>query len=155
MATTINNYYEYTDKLAAGGQPTLEQLQKLNEAGFEAVINISPVSARNAVHNEHQLVESLNMDYVHFPVDCSRLQEHHYLTVRSLFNSFEGKKVFVHCGGNIKTSNFVHMYSVLEKKMEESESLQTLLKIQQPEAKWFSYFKKMGMKGIELVETQN
>lgn len=152
MTTDIINYFEYNDMLATGGQPSAEQLKSLNDDGFEAVINISPVSARNALPDEHKIVESLNMDYVHFPIDCSRLRDLHYLTVRSLFNAFEGKKIFIHCGGNIKTSNLIHMYSVLEKKMEESDSLKTLFQIQNPEEKWFSYFKSMGMKGIRTIE---
>lgn len=151
MNTKISNYYEYSDKLAAGGQPTEEQFSELHKAGFEAVINISPVSARNALTNEHQVVEGLKMDYVHFPIDCSNLQKLHYTTIRSLFNSLEGKKTFIHCGANIKTSNFIHMYSVLEKKVEESTSLKTLLTIQQPEEKWFAYFQKMGMKGLKNI----
>jgi protein tyrosine phosphatase (PTP) superfamily phosphohydrolase (DUF442 family) len=133
--------------LAAGGQPTLEQLDTLKKAGFEVIINISPASAKNALQNEHQIIESQGMDYIHFPVDCSNLRDIHYLTIRGLLSSLEGKKVFMHCGGNIKTSNLIHMYQVLEKGMDEQESYNTLLKIQNPEDKWFVYFKKMGMKG--------
>jgi protein tyrosine phosphatase (PTP) superfamily phosphohydrolase (DUF442 family) len=145
----IGNFFQYTVSLAAGGQPTPEQFNYLYEAGFQVIINISPASARNALHTEHLMVENLKMDYIHFPVDCSNLRDTHYLTVKALLNSFNERKVFIHCGGNIKTSNLIHMYHVLEKKVDEMESLQTLLKIQKPEAKWFSYFKKMGMKGIE------
>jgi protein tyrosine phosphatase (PTP) superfamily phosphohydrolase (DUF442 family) len=148
MLNKINAFYQYSEKLAAGGQPSPENLQQLKNAGFDVIINISPASAKNALHDEHRLVENLKMDYIHFPVDCSNLRDIHYLTIRALLNSMEGQKVFMHCGGNIKTSNLIHMYNVLEKKMDEKESLQTLLKIQKPEAKWFSYFKKMGMQGI-------
>lgn len=148
MIPEIINYYEYNNQLAAGGQPTVEQLQLLKQKGFDVVINLSPASAKNALHNEHQVVENLGMDYIHFPVDCSNLREIHYLTVSALLNSLEGKKVFMHCGGNIKTSNLIHMYQVLEKNMDELLSLATLKKIQNPEDKWFVYFRKMGMKGI-------
>jgi protein tyrosine phosphatase (PTP) superfamily phosphohydrolase (DUF442 family) len=147
----ISNFYTYSDNLAAGGQPAAEQLQTLKENGFELVINISPVSAKNALYNEHQLVEKLDMDYIHFPVDCSDLRETHYITFRSLMQSAEARKTFVHCGGNIKTSNLIHMYHVLEKKADEADSLKILLEIQQPEDKWFSYFRKMGMQGIKQI----
>ena len=135
--------------LAAGGQPTLENLSQLKEAGFEVVVNISPASSRNALQNEHFLVEKLDMDYIHFPVDCSHLREVHYLTTSAIMRALEGRKVFMHCGGNIKTSNLIHMYHVLEKKMDEQDSLRTLLKIQKPEEKWYNYFRKMGMQGID------
>ncbi|HEX2935527.1 MAG TPA: protein tyrosine phosphatase family protein [Bacteroidales bacterium] len=150
MIERIFNYYAYNDNLAAGGQPTAEQIEALKQSGFDVIVNISPASARNALQNEHQLVERWEMDYIHFPVDCSNLRETHYLTVAAILNSLEGKKVFMHCGGNIKTSNLIHMYHVLEKGMNEQESFGTLRKIQNPENKWLFFFKKMGMKGDAL-----
>jgi protein tyrosine phosphatase (PTP) superfamily phosphohydrolase (DUF442 family) len=144
----IQNYYQYNDSLSSGAQPTAEQIAALKHEGFEAVVNISPASTRNAIRDEAQVVESLQMDYIHFPVDCSNLRPLHYQTFKGFMKGLEGKKVFVHCGGNIKSSNLLHMYHVLEKGMDETESLKTLKKIQDPEEKWFHYFKKMGMKGI-------
>lgn len=149
----INNYYAYSELLSAGGQPTAEQLGILKEAGVELILNISPVSARNALHNEHQLVEILRMDYVHFPVDCSNLRTFHYATFRNILKSAEAKKTFVHCGANIKSSNLIHMYQVLEKGLNEKDSLQVLLSIQQPEEKWFRYFHELGMQNMN--ETNN
>jgi hypothetical protein len=70
--------------------------------------------------------------------------------VAAILNSLEGKKVFMHCGGNIKTSNLIHIYHVLEKGMNEQKSFDTLRKIQNPENKWLFYFKKMGLKGNVL-----
>jgi protein tyrosine phosphatase (PTP) superfamily phosphohydrolase (DUF442 family) len=145
---SIPNYFRYSDTLSAGGQPMPGQFELLKESGVEVVINISPVSARNAYREEHDTVEKLNMDYIHFPIDCSNLREIHYLTIRALLNAAEGKKIFMHCGANIKTSNLIHMYHVLEKGEDEKSSLQTLFRIQQPEAKWFAYFIKMGMLGL-------
>jgi len=144
----ISQFHSYSESLSAGGQPTLEQLKSLKEAGFEVIINISPVSARNALHNEHQLTENLKLDYIHFPVDCSALKPFHYLTFRNILKSTEGQKTFIHCGANIKSSNLIHMYLVLEKGIDEAESLSILKKIQNPEDKWLSYFKRMGMPGV-------
>ena len=144
----IQNYYQYSNLLSSGAQPTAEQIASLKIEGFEAVVNISPASTRNALKDEAQIVESLQMDYVHFPVDCSNLRPIHYQTFKGIMNGLEGKKIFVHCGGNIKSSNLLHMYHVLEKEMDEAESLKTLKRIQNPEEKWFYYFKRMGMKGL-------
>ncbi|HEY4784861.1 MAG TPA: protein tyrosine phosphatase family protein [Bacteroidales bacterium] len=143
----IQNYYQYNDSLSSGAQPTAEQISALKANGFEVVFNISPASTRNTIREEAQLVEALQMDYIHFPVDCSNLRPVHYNTFKGIMNGVEDKRVFVHCGGNIKSSNLLHMYHVLEKGMDETESLKTLRKIQNPEDKWFAYFKKMGMQG--------
>lgn len=149
MTQTIANYYAYNGQLSAGAQPTTEQFADLKNNNFDVIVNISPVSARNALQSEAAVVEQLGMDYVHFPVDCSNLRPVHYLTFEGIMNGLQDKKVFVHCGGNIKSSNLIHMYHVLATGMDEKASLGSLYQIQQPEEKWFSYFRTMGMQGLK------
>ena len=149
MAHSIGNYFEYSPLLSSGAQPSIEQLESLKKDGFDVVVNISPSSARNALSNEAQIVETLKMDYVHFPVDCSNLRPIHFNTFKGIMNGLNHKKAFVHCGGNIKSSNLLHMYHVIEQGFDETDSFKTLSKIQQPEQKWFDYFKSLGMKGIK------
>jgi protein tyrosine phosphatase (PTP) superfamily phosphohydrolase (DUF442 family) len=144
----IANYLEYSSQLSAGAQPSADQLQWLKNNGVEVVVNISPSSARNALAGESLVVEKLGMDYVHFPVDCSNLRPAHFNTFRGIMNGVAGRKVFVHCGGNIKSSNLLHAYHVLEQGVDEQQSLDTLHKIQTPEQKWVTYFKTLGMKGL-------
>ncbi|MBN2347315.1 MAG: hypothetical protein JXJ22_00675 [Bacteroidales bacterium] len=148
MISDIYNFYEYHSLLASGGQPTNDQLIELKNGGYEAIINISPVSTKNYLANEAELTESLQMQYVHFPIDCSNLQEFYYSTFKGILNGLHGKRIFIHCGGNIKSSNLIHMYQVLELGKDEEESLDTLKKIQDPEEKWDKYFRKMGMMGL-------
>lgn len=140
-----DRFFRYHDKLASAAQPSPEQLAELKAQGWEVVVNLSPSSTRNALKDEASTVEALGMDYVHFPVDCSRLRPVHYQTFRGVLNGLEGRRVFVHCGGNIKSSNLIHMYHVLEKGVPAGESFATLKTIQDPEPKWFTYFESMGM----------
>lgn len=65
----------------------------------------------------------------------------------NIMNGLAGHKIFVHCGGNIKSSNLIHMYQVLMNGKEEKDSFGILTKIQSPESKWFDYFRSFGMKG--------
>jgi len=152
MNHTIGNYFQYSPLLSSGAQPTEAEIALLKADGFEAIFNISPSSARNALQNEAAIIERSGMDYAHFPVDCSNLRPVHYQTFKGIMNGLKDKKLFVHCGGNIKSSNLLHMYDVLENNVDETESLKTLKKIQNTEAKWFLYFKKMGMKGVSNYE---
>lgn len=148
MKHSIGNYFQYSDILSAGAQPAADQILDLMTDGYEVIVNISPSSARNALANEASLVERTGMYYAFFPVDCGNLQPIHYLTFAGIMNGIKDKKAFVHCGGNIKSSNLLHMWDVLANGKDERESLQTLYKIQRPEAKWFEYFKLMGMQGL-------
>jgi protein tyrosine phosphatase (PTP) superfamily phosphohydrolase (DUF442 family) len=138
-------FHKYEDFLASGAQPTPEQFGELAEQGWEVVVNLSPTSTRNALRDEAAIVDGLGLDYVHFPVDCSALRPSHYLVFKGILAGFEGRRVFVHCGGNIKSSTLIHMYRVLERGVPADESLAELRSIQNPEAKWFAYFESMGM----------
>lgn len=150
MKHSIPNFYSYSLLLASGAQPTELDLHALQEEGYEVVINISPSSAKNALSHEALLVENLKMGYMHFPIDCSNLRPFYYNCFSHIMQSVIHKKVFVHCGGNIKSSNLIHMFHVLECNIPLEESYNTLLQIQNPEPKWLHYFKEMGMKGIEV-----
>ena len=151
MKHAISNFHEYSPSLWSGAQPSETDLQTLSGSNVQVIVNISPASAKNALTNEAAIVEKLGMDYIHFPVDCSNLRPIHYKTFSGIMHSVADKRIFVHCGGNIKTSNLIHMYDVLENGTDERESLATLLSIQQPEQKWFTYFQTMGMKGIQTI----
>lgn len=141
----IGNYYQYNEMMASGAQPSEEQIKELKAQGFEVIINISTSTARNALSHEAQLVEAQGLDYIHFPVDCSNLRPIHYKTFSGIIKGAEDKKTFVHCAGNIKSSNLLHMYFVLEKGISEKESFETLKKIQNPEPKWIKYFESFGI----------
>ncbi|MEA4981704.1 MAG: protein tyrosine phosphatase family protein [Paludibacter sp.] len=142
----IENFFQYTDQLAAGAQPSIDDIIDLKNDGYEVIINISPSSTRNALKNEAEITEKTGLYYVHFPIDCSNLKTLHYKTFEGIMNGLSGKKIFVHCGANIKSSNLIHMYRVLAGNTDEAESLKTLYQIQQPEEKWFEYFRQFGLK---------
>ncbi len=148
MVNNIYNYYQYSDTLASGGQPTPEQLEALKSEGFQLVFSISPASTRNYLDAEASITERLGLEFVHYPVDCSNLKETHYKVFSKILLGFADKKVFIHCGGNIKSSSLIHMFKVLEMGIDEEESLQELKTIQMPEQKWFTYFRQMGMQGL-------
>lgn len=146
MAHSISNFYQYNPLLSSGAQPSTDDISALKNDGYEVIVNFSPASARNALSNEAQIVESLKMDYIHFPVDCSNLRPIHYNTFKGIMNGVSGKKTFVHCGGNIKSSNLIFMYQTLECGIDKNDAMTTLMKIQNPESKWFDYFQLMGIK---------
>ncbi|MDA3956159.1 hypothetical protein [Oceanispirochaeta sp.] len=148
MSNNIPRYFEVNETYATGAQPSIEGLELLKEKGFTAVLNLSPGSTPNYLPSEAEAVESLDMTYVHYPVDCSNLRSIHYNMFSGILKGFGKEKVFIHCGGNIKSSNLMHMYNVLEEKLDEKESYNQLLQIQQPEEKWHVYFRQFGLTGI-------
>ncbi len=151
MEQHIPQYYVFNDRIGTGAQPAAEGIGLIREADYDAILNLSPVSTPNYLRQEADLSARAGLEYIHYPVDCTRLESSHYLGFSRIMEGLKDRKVFVHCGGNIKSSNLVHMYQVLEMGIDESVSHRQLREVQEPEEKWYDYFRSFGMQGIQQV----
>ncbi len=144
--TMLPNMVEINELLSTGAQPDIEGLKELKSDGYTAVLNLSPTSTPNFVPAEGSEAEKLGFKYVHYPVDCSTLKEDLFTVFAGIMDGLKEEKTFVHCGGNIKSSGFVHIYQVLVQNRDEAESFSDLLKAQTPDEKWLAYFSSFGLK---------
>lgn len=145
MQITIKNFISHNQWISSGSRPTAEQIIELRQNGFDAVLNIVPLTAKNPLPDENVIVESLDMQYVHLPLDYTDVAPELYESFKNALHGLSTKKVFVHCGGNIYSSNLLHMFLVLETGMDESSSLQLVLKVHTPSDIWFRFFESFGM----------
>jgi uncharacterized protein (TIGR01244 family) len=144
MASPIQRYVQVDERLATSAQPGPADFAWLREQGFEAVVNVSTPSARNFVADEAARALGAGMAYVHAPVDCSRLEPAHYELLRGALAAFAGRKVLVHCAGNVKSSALVTLWRHLERG-EPLAPLEAELRAQGwHEPKWFDYFARMA-----------
>lgn len=140
----LPKYQQLTPLLATAAQPAAGDFAWLREHGFEAVINVSTPTAKNFLPNEAKLAMDAGLTYVHAPVDCSKLVPEHYLVVKSLLEALSGKKLLLHCAGNVKSSGLAHIYQVRELG-EDRARLRQALEVQGwHEPKWYRYFDEMG-----------
>lgn len=56
------------------------------------VFSISPASTRNYLQTEATIAESLGMEFVHYPVDCSNLIDSHYKVFSKILEGIADKK---------------------------------------------------------------
>src|SRR5262245_35063194 len=54
--------------LVTSGQPTAQALQRLGDAGFQAVIYLAPRSVPDAVAEEPEIVRRQGIEFVHIPI---------------------------------------------------------------------------------------
>lgn len=89
------------------------------------------------------------MAYVHAPVDCSRLEPAHYEVLRGVLDAWRGRKVLVHCAGNVKSSALVLLYRHLALG-EPLEPMVAALRAQGwHEPKWYDYFARMAASPVD------
>jgi protein tyrosine phosphatase (PTP) superfamily phosphohydrolase (DUF442 family) len=147
MPHALKRLRRETDELYTADQPAADDFETLRAEGFEVVVNISTPTARNFVHDESARVLAAGMTYVHAPVDCARLTPDHYAMVSGVLRSFRGKKVLLHCAGNVKASAFAHLFRVKDLGEPIAELRAELREADWHEAKWYAYFDAMGAQG--------
>lgn len=131
--------------LATGAQPAPTDFTWLAAQGFEAVINLNLPGARSYLPEEADLVAAQGMAYVPMPIDCSRLSEQQYAAFEQAMRSLSGRRVFVHCAANIKSSGFVHVYRVKARGEPAEVSLAELRALHAGhEPKWQAWFRQLG-----------
>lgn len=129
----IYNFLSYDENLSSSGMPTAEQMKSAAEVGVEVVINLAPQDVPNALPNEAELVNSLGMEYLNFPVvwrapDADSLQR-----FMDAMDAHREKKVLVHCEANYRASAFIMLYRVLRLGWKKDDAIPVMERMWNPE----------------------
>ena len=123
----VINFFQITDTIGTGGQPSVSQLYDIAQNGYDVVINLATHNSENAIENEGSIVASLGMTYIHIPVPFEAPTPEHLRKFFRFMNGLSEEKVFVHCAVNARVSAFVFKYLTMEKKMQAEKSSTPLL----------------------------
>ena len=89
----IINFYQITENIGTGGQPTIGELAKIAEENYSVVVNLAMHDSDNAISEEGDIVSSLGMKYIHIPVPFEAPTSDHLKNFFNVMDSFEEKKV--------------------------------------------------------------
>jgi protein tyrosine phosphatase (PTP) superfamily phosphohydrolase (DUF442 family) len=133
----IRNYKQYSATFASAGQPNVEQLHLLKDAGFERVVYIALTNSRGAVEGEDAIVkEELGMDYVHVPVIWDAPTKADFYAFAGAMQREPGKKTLLHCQANFRASAFAFLYRVIYEDVPVAQAKADMNSIWQPNATW-------------------
>ena len=123
----VINFFQITDAIGTGGQPSVSQLHDIAQNDYDVVINLATHNSENAIENEGSIVASLGMTYIHIPVPFEAPTPEHLRKFFGFMNGLSEEKIFVHCAVNARVSAFVFKYLTLERKMQAEEATTPLL----------------------------
>ena len=123
----ILNFHQMTDDIAIAGQPTVDQLAQIADAGYSVVVNLAMHDSDNAIPEEGSVIASLGMSYVHIPVPSDAPTSRHVKAFFKVMDSFDDEKVFVHCTVSGRVSAFMHRYMMLKRGATAEEATSPLL----------------------------
>ena len=142
----IRNYFSYHDNLASAGMPTREQLADVAAAGFELVVNLAMDAAPNQLPGEAELVQELEMAYVHIPVVWVAPHLNDLNCFFEVMKANQGRKIFVHCVMNYRASVFIYLYRCLLEAMDEPTARQDMQKIWTPDGVWKDFIETLELR---------
>ncbi len=123
----VINFFQITNAIGTGGQPSLSQLYDIAQNGYDVVINLATHNSENAIENEGSIVASLGMTYIHIPVPFEAPTPQHLRKFFGVMNGLSEEKIFVHCAVNARVSAFVFKYLTMEKEMQAEKATTPLL----------------------------
>ena len=106
----ILNHIKINELISTSGQPKIEELELIANEGFEVVINLAVPTTSNALENEDKIVSSLNMSYIHIPVDFENPKISDLKLFLNILQALGANKVWIHCAKNYRVSAFMYVY---------------------------------------------
>ena len=132
----IYNAHRVSERVFTSGQPTEVQFHAIRDAGYEAVINLAPHDAENALPDEASLVTALGLDYIHIPVDFSRPTEKDFQQFVSAMSACSGARLLIHCAANMRVSAFMYRYRCDIEGMDRQQARNDLRRVWEPFGVW-------------------
>jgi uncharacterized protein (TIGR01244 family) len=122
--TGIPQFLKLTDQVWTGGQPWLEHLPKLKDAGIKVVLNLRP-HAEYEGQREEAKVKELGMSYFNIPVDSQapdELDADDFLKLTD--EQLKNGPVFIHCAVGARVGAFWMIRRVLRDGWEFDKALE-------------------------------
>lgn len=144
----IPYFQTVSPNIAAGAQPTPQDIVDLKQSGFTAILNISPSNTKNFLPAEPEIAAAQGMAYIHLPIDCSNLLKKIYSDFESTLDQAlakPGAKVFIHCGMNVKSSGMLHIYRIRKLGQTKEQAEAALKETPGHEPKWKDYWASWGL----------
>jgi protein tyrosine phosphatase (PTP) superfamily phosphohydrolase (DUF442 family) len=135
----IYNFLLITESIATSGQPTKEQFKIIANADYKLIINLALFNSTNAIPEEKEIVENLDIDYLHIPVIWENPTQENFTDFCAAMEANRERKVFVHCAMNMRVSAFMYLYRILKQNIELDMAIIDLHKIWQPNDTWQSF----------------
>ena len=121
--SNIENFFRVNRQFCTGGQPSVQNLQKMKAEGVRSVINLRQASEYN-FEEEAATAKKLELRYFHIPVDKSNLKDEQAEEFLKVTGDPENRPFFIHCAtaGRVGAFWMIRRVLVDNWKVEDAES---------------------------------
>ena len=128
----VYNFVEISDRLSTSGQITLDEIETVDAAGFDVVVNLAPARWERNFEEGFRVTQA-GMTYIQIPVDWSEPSLRDLELFFDVMDANQDRDVFVHCFANMRVSVFVYLYRTLRHGVPEAAAWQDVLKVWNPD----------------------
>ena len=100
-ATPIRNFLRIDPNFCTGGQPNMQQLEKLKAEGITTIVNLRTADEYNVAQEEAKAKE-LGLKYFNIPVVYTAPKEEQATEFLKLMSDTKNRPVFIHCTAAIR-----------------------------------------------------
>ena len=104
-ATAIRNFLRIDPNFCTGGQPNMQQLEKLKAEGITTIINLRTAEEYNVAQEEAKAKE-LGLKYFNIPVVYTAPKEEQATEFLKIMSDTKNRPVFIHCTAAIRVGAF-------------------------------------------------
>lgn len=93
----ITNFFRVNDQVCTGGQPRMEDFEKMKKEGIRAIINLRQASEHD-VAAEAAKAREAGLRYVHIPVNAREMKDEYAVEFLKATDDHANQPAFIHCG---------------------------------------------------------
>jgi len=141
------NYREISDRLSTSGSVIKDDLLRLYDDGYGAVINLLPDAHERAIKNEKEIVERQGLKYIHIPVDFSAPKNEDYEQFKRALDDLALWKTHIHCAANWRVSAFYGVYAYEKSIWRAAQAWEHIASLWTPSEypAWFHFLRSKGV----------
>ena len=110
------------------------------DVGYVAVINLAlHDDPRYSLPDEAADVQNARMRYIHIPVQFARPTLADLSAFMDAMDTYQGKRVWVHCAANMRVTAFLGLYRVLRNGWAEGPAFEIMNSVWEPNEVWKAF----------------
>lgn len=133
------NLISVSKRIDTSGQPSVQQLSGMKQAGYDLIINLAPPDAIGSIENEGSLVSSSDIAYISIPVDWHNPQLNDFNLFSEILNNSGHRHILVHCQINRRASLFTFLYRVIHENADADPAYENVTSIWSPDPHWIDF----------------
>jgi len=136
------NVVSVSPRLVTSGQPSAQELAKLKDLGFGAVVYLAPPTVHDAVRDEPAILERQGIAFVNIPIRFDAPSDADFDAFVAAMRGFADRKVLVHCQVNLRASSMVFLYRAIVLKEDPRLAYEAVEKVWVPDGAWRPFIER-------------